>query len=87
MYNTKKIYVKIVHAVLLVLSLIFSSVGLKAVFDSHNKDTPPKANLRSLHSWLGLTTVVLFGCQWLCGFICFLFPELSEGIRRAYLPR
>ena len=87
LYNTKKIYVKIIHAVLLALSLIFSSIGLKAVFDSHNKATPPMENLKSIHSWIGLTAVVLFGCQWLCGFIAFLFPQLSEAIRQAYLPR
>ncbi len=86
-YNVKKISVKILHACLLALSLIFASIGLKAVFDSHNRATPPQDNLHTFHSWLGLTTVVLFGCQWICGFVSFLFPQLSEGFRRAYLPR
>ncbi len=85
--GVKKIYVKILHACLLALSLILSSVGLKAVFDSHNRADPPKDNLYSIHSWIGLTAVVLFGLQWICGFVAFLFPTLSQTIRKAYMPR
>ena len=83
----KKIPVKILHASLLGLSLICSSIGLKAVFDSHNHAVPPEKNLQTFHSWLGLTAVILFGCQWICGFVSFLFPQLSDRIRRAYMPR
>lgn len=85
--NVNKLQVKILHAVLLALSLIFASIGLKAVFDSHNKANPPQDNLKSLHSWVGLSAVVLFGCQWVCGFLAFLFPKLNENIRRMYMPR
>ena len=85
--DVKKIRVKILHASLLALSLIFSSIGLKAVFDNHNLSNPTKPNLYSLHSWVGLTAVVLFGLQWVAGFVSFLFPKLSEDIRQAYMPR
>jgi len=84
--DVKKIQVKILHASLLALSLLFASLGLKAVFDSHNLVNPPKANLFSLHSWVGLTAVVLFGMQWVCGFVSFLFPKLSENLRKTYMP-
>ncbi|CAF0841300.1 unnamed protein product [Adineta ricciae] len=84
--NVTKIWIKILHAVLLAASLILSSIGLKAVFDSHSKAKPPQEDLDSLHSWVGLATVVLFGLQWVCGFVAFLFPRLSEKIRVAYLP-
>ncbi|CAF0971032.1 unnamed protein product [Rotaria sordida] len=84
--DVKKLRVKILHGSLLALSLIFASIGLKAVFDSHNLATPPRANLYSLHSWVGLTAVILFGTQWVCGFVSFLFPKLSEEIRKAYMP-
>ena len=85
--DVKKIRVKILHGSLLALSLIFASLGLKAVFDNHNLANPPKANLYSLHSWIGLTAVTFFGMQWVCGFVSFLFPKLSEDIRKAYMPR
>lgn len=85
--DVKKLRVKILHGSLLALSLIFASIGLKAVFDNHNLSKIPKPNMYSLHSWIGLASVVFFGMQWVCGFVCFLFPKLSENIRKAYMPR
>ena len=59
-----KTCVKVLHAVLHLLALTLASIGLKAVFDSHNLATPePVPNMYSLHSWLGITTMVLFGLQ------------------------
>ena len=86
MRNVTKIYVKILHALVQVAAFIFSTVALKAVFDSHNKPQKPIPNLYSLHSWVGLITVILFCMQWVCGFVSFLFPKLSDGLRRLYLP-
>ncbi len=56
-----KLPLKAVHAVLMLLSLLFSVVGLKSAFDSHNLRGIP--NMYSLHSWIGLITVVLFALQ------------------------
>lgn len=61
--NMKKMYIKVLHALIQLGALIFSAVGLKAVFDSHNLAKPPIPNMYSLHSWLGIITVVLFGLQ------------------------
>jgi len=61
--NEKKMSLKIAHAILQALALIISAVGLKAVFDSHNLAPTPHANLYTLHSWIGLVTIILFGVQ------------------------
>ena len=61
--NARKMSLKIVHSLLQALALIISAVGLKAVFDSHNLAAEPHANLYTLHSWIGLATIVLFGVQ------------------------
>ena len=62
--NEKKFNVKLLHAGLHLLALVFASVGLKAVWDSHDYHTPePLPNLYSLHSWIGLAAVSLFGLQ------------------------
>ena len=42
--NERKMRLKIVHSVLQALALIISSVGLKAVFDSHNLAPTPHPN-------------------------------------------
>jgi cytochrome b-561 len=84
--TTTKLYVKILHATIQVAVLVFATIALKAVFDSHNKATKPIPNMYSLHSWVGLAAVILFGLQWVAGFVSFLFPKLSDGLRRWYLP-
>ena len=52
---------KLLHAALMLLSLILSVVGLCAVFDFHNANGTP--NLYSLHSWIGIAAVALFAMQ------------------------
>ena len=59
----------------MILSLLFSVVGLKAVFDSHKIRGIP--DLYSIHSWIGLVTVVLFACQ----VSPFLFSAVPEGTK------
>ena len=61
--DAEKFTVKLVHAVLQLLVLALAAFGLKTVFDSHNLPDEPIPNMYSLHSWIGLSTVVLFGLQ------------------------
>jgi len=64
---------KLLHAGLLLLSLILSVLGLCAVFDFHNKNQTP--NLYSLHSWVGICTTALFTAQ-----VCIVLKLLMYSV-------
>lgn len=77
---------KITHATIHGLAFFFTVYGLIAAFDSHNYAPEPIANLYSLHSWIGLLAVIIFACQYVAGFTCYLFPMLKEPYRVFYMP-
>uniref|UniRef100_A0A8D0LCN5 Lysosomal membrane ascorbate-dependent ferrireductase CYB561A3 n=2 Tax=Sphenodon punctatus TaxID=8508 RepID=A0A8D0LCN5_SPHPU len=75
---------KMLHAALTLAAFVLAVLGLVAVFEFHNKAGIP--NMYSLHSWLGLATVLLFSCQWLVGFASFLLPWAPNWLRALYKP-
>merc|ERR1711997_823440 len=84
--ESHKLKLKLGHAGTMLLAFSLMVIGLKAAFDSHNFANPPKPNLYTLHSWVGLLAAILFACQWTLGFLAFLFPKFSEDIRALLLP-
>ncbi|EEB13963.1 Cytochrome b561, putative [Pediculus humanus corporis] len=85
--NSRKRKLKIAHAFINAMAFIFTIIGLQAVFDSHNLASPsPIPNMYSLHSWLGLASVILFALQWVFGLLSFLYPTLSAPLRATYYP-
>lgn len=62
--QSKKINLKITHALGHTISFVLIIIALVAVFDSHNLAKPnPIPNMYSLHSWVGLGTVLLFSME------------------------
>lgn len=82
--SLSKLKVKIMHATFHGAAIIFVSLGLAVEFISHYHHDEP--NFYSLHSWLGMATVVIFISQFIFGFICYMTPSLSEKIKAFYLP-
>ncbi|KAL8038467.1 hypothetical protein ABFX02_11G109200 [Erythranthe guttata] len=72
-----KDFKKSVHLSLQFLAFVLSIVGLWAVWKFH---------IHSLHSWLGLACLFLFGIQWACGFVTFWYPGGSRKSRAGLLP-
>merc|ERR1711992_277567 len=84
--ESHKLKLKLGHAGIMMVAFILMVIGLQAAFDSHNLAVPPKPNMYTLHSWVGLLAAILFGCQWTLGFLAFLFPKFSGDIRALLLP-
>ncbi|XP_023278107.1 cytochrome b ascorbate-dependent protein 3-like isoform X1 [Seriola lalandi dorsalis] len=83
-WRQRKYTWKLVHAGLMLLSLLLSVLGLCAVFDFHRGFHIN--DLYSLHSWVGICTVALFAFQWILGLAGFLFPCSSLWFRRNLKP-
>lgn len=80
----KKPEKKLIHLVLHAIALILGIIGIYTAFKYHNESNI--ANLYSLHSWLGIGVIVLYGIQWLYGFLVFFFPGGTTAIRSESLP-
>ena len=70
---------KLLHTLLHLLALLLSGVGLKSVWDS--KGLRSMNHAYSLHSWLGIASVLLFALQFIAGFAIFLLPPAPGYIR------
>ena len=65
-----------IHLVLHAIALILGIIGICAAFKNHNESGI--ANLYSLHSWLGIGVIVLYGIQvnhWNLGLNLKNYPE------------
>ncbi|XP_030066260.1 plasma membrane ascorbate-dependent reductase CYBRD1 [Microcaecilia unicolor] len=83
-WRCSKFLMKCIHAGLHLTVLILATVSLVAVFDFHNNKNIP--NMYSMHSWLGLAAVVLYGVQILIGLLVYLFPFAPVTLRATLLP-
>ncbi|XVF12484.1 hypothetical protein REPUB_Repub08aG0122600 [Reevesia pubescens] len=75
---------KVIHLVLHAIALILGIIGIYTAFKYHNESSI--ANLYSLHSWIGIAIIVLYGIQWIYGFLVFFYPGGSAGLRSESLP-
>ncbi|KAK4416290.1 putative transmembrane ascorbate ferrireductase 2 [Sesamum alatum] len=79
-----KSFKKLVHLSLQFLAFCLSIIGLWAAWKFHiDKGID---NFYSLHSWLGLACLFLFGIQWAAGFVTFWYPGGSRNSRASLLP-
>lgn len=79
-----KNYKKAVHLIIQLLAFCLGTIGVWAAIKFHNDKGID--NFYSLHSWLGLACLILFGVQWGLGFVTFWYPGGSRNSRAALLP-
>eukprot|EP01018_Ginkgo_biloba_P007837 Gb_30840 [translate_table: standard] len=79
-----KSYKKAVHLLLQALALILGLIGIWAAYKFHiDKGID---NFYSLHSWLGIACILLFGIQWVVAFVTFWYPGGGRITRATLLP-
>nr|XP_020662350.1 cytochrome b reductase 1 [Pogona vitticeps] len=83
-WKCSKFLMKLIHAGLNTIALILAIISLVAVFDFHNHKNIP--NMYSLHSWIGLTAVILYSVQLVLGFAIFLLPFAPASLRATVMP-
>ncbi|XP_006866686.1 PREDICTED: cytochrome b reductase 1-like [Chrysochloris asiatica] len=83
-WKCSKLLMKSIHAGLNSVAAILAIIALVAVFDFHNAKNIP--NMYSLHSWIGLTAVILYILQLLLGFSIFLLPFAPPSLRAILMP-
>lgn len=83
-WKCSKLMMKFIHAGLHVLTFILAVISLVAVFDFHNVQKIP--NMYSLHSWVGLTAIILYSLQIVLGIGIYLLPVSPDFLRAALMP-
>ncbi len=62
-------------------------IGLVAVFKSHNTEVAGlKPNLYSLHSWVGLAAVLLYGQNYVVGMLHYATQHMPLELKKRYMP-
>ncbi|XAR65129.1 Ascorbate ferrireductase (transmembrane) [Bertholletia excelsa] len=75
---------KRVHLVFHFIALLAGILGIYAAFKFHN-DLQIE-NMYSFHSWVGMSTICLFGFQWVLGFFSFWWPGAETRARAKLAP-
>ncbi|KAK8627609.1 hypothetical protein V6N13_135217 [Hibiscus sabdariffa] len=73
-----------VHLTLQTIALGCGIFGIVVIFKFQNEANIP--DMYTLHSWLGMSAVCLFGLQYLLGFFSYVFPGAESYARAAYRP-
>ena len=70
---------KLVHATCWAVAALSATLGLLAVFRSHNdKQSGYIANMYSLHSWIGASVILLYIVQFVAGLRAFGGPRVAS---------
>jgi hypothetical protein len=82
---------KVIHAIIHAAAIICTITGLSAVvtfnnYTNHNEYGAYFSNLYSIHSFMGLSAIVLYFSNFILGFMHFLLPGVSIELRKAFRP-
>lgn len=81
--KTSKTTAKTIHVFCHAVTTVLVLLGLSVEFISHYQHK--EKDFYSLHSWLGMLTIIIFAGQFIVGLICFLLPTFNEKLKASYL--
>ncbi|VVC45775.1 Cytochrome b561/ferric reductase transmembrane [Cinara cedri] len=84
--NHQKQSLKIQHSVIHGYVIVLVLLAACAALISHVYASPPIPNFYSLHSWLGIFTIVMFLSQFISGLVSFLYPGASIKYKEIMMP-
>ncbi|XP_041011118.1 probable ascorbate-specific transmembrane electron transporter 1 [Juglans microcarpa x Juglans regia] len=73
-----------VHLILHLLALTAGILGIVFIFRFHNEIEAK--DMQTLHSWMGIITISLYGLQWVLAFFAYCFPGGEMSRRGTLLP-
>lgn len=82
--TASKMKVKLTHSLIHASSIIFITLGIAVELISHYHHG--EKDFYTLHSWVGVLTIIVFVSQFIFGFLCFLSPFIKEKVKKFYLP-
>ncbi|XP_061366856.1 probable ascorbate-specific transmembrane electron transporter 1 [Gastrolobium bilobum] len=80
----KRSSAKVVHLLLHLIAMAAGISGIVAVFKFKKEAGLP--NMYTLHSWLGISAICLFGLQYILAFFAYFFPGAEMSARAMILP-
>ncbi|XP_028618870.1 cytochrome b reductase 1 [Grammomys surdaster] len=83
-WKCSKLLMKSIHAGLNAVAAILAIISVVAVFEYHDVRKIP--HMYSLHSWVGLPTLILYILQLVVGFFIFLLPWAPPSLRATVMP-
>lgn len=82
--SSSKLTVKTLHGIFHAISIILLIFGLSVELISHYHHG--EMDFHSLHSWIGLLSIIIFFCQFFFGFVCYFSPFVMSKVKAFYLP-
>ncbi|CAH0772507.1 unnamed protein product [Bemisia tabaci] len=83
-------YMQCIHLALHGLAVPCIVLGISAAFNYHKLVKPAEHHLITLHSWIGLITIILFAVQFTGGVLSFVLTNCCSGmaqrIREGFIP-
>ncbi|XP_065220652.1 transmembrane ascorbate-dependent reductase CYB561-like isoform X1 [Planococcus citri] len=82
--NLPKNTLKLIHASVKGVNCVLAVIGVWAAFNFHAKANIP--DLYTMHSWIGMLTLVVYIAQAFAGLYAFLYPGIQTSSRATLMP-